>query len=69
MHHNFRGLDMINGMLKTRRNHERNKQINNDVCAQIKYLQRELVSLSFSSANVSEKFLLILKEINDLRSL
>ncbi|MCF6318002.1 MAG: hypothetical protein L3J83_01810 [Proteobacteria bacterium] len=59
---------MSNTTSLVRRIRERNSAINLDINSQIKHLQRQLVSLSFSTSNVSTEYLQTLSKIKSLRN-
>ncbi len=59
---------MSNTTSLVRRIRERNSSINLDTNSKIKHLQRQLVSLSFSTSNVSTEYLQTLSKIKSLRN-
>lgn len=63
-----RDITMSNTKSLARRIKERNSAVNVDINSKIKYLQRHLVSLSFSSQNISSEYYLTLHKIKSLRA-
>jgi len=59
---------MSNTKSLARRIKERNSVVDVDINSKIKHLQRHLISLSFSSQNISSEYHQTLKKIKSLRA-